>query len=109
MHNSIGQLKAVSGKESGGNTNRMQEQFGCGYDGNGNPLSDGYRTFRYDAENQLTNVMVSNAWSSAFVYDGKMRRRIRREYTWATNSAWQLTAHSDDFGHPIRNCRTAIR
>ena len=23
--------------------------------------------------------------------DGKMRLRIRREYTWATNSAWQLT------------------
>jgi RHS repeat-associated protein len=62
------------------------------YDLNGNLLSDGLRLFAYDAENQLTNVMVANAWKSEFVYDGKMRRRIRREYSWQSALGnWQLT------------------
>ena len=53
-------------------------------------LNDGTRYFSYDDENQLTSVTVSNAWRSEFVYDGNMRRRIRREYTWAA-SAWVKT------------------
>jgi RHS repeat-associated protein len=60
------------------------------YDQNGNLLSDGTRSFTYDDENQLTNVWVTNAWRSDFVYDGKMRRRIRREYTWSFG-AWLQT------------------
>jgi RHS repeat-associated protein len=63
------------------------------YDLNGNLLSDGRRAFQYDSENQLTNVMVTNAWKSDFVYDGKMRRRIRREYTWS-GSAWSLQSET---------------
>jgi RHS repeat-associated protein len=46
--------------------------------------------FGYDDENQLTNVMVANAWKSEFFYDGKMRRRLRREFTWQ-NGAWVQT------------------
>jgi RHS repeat-associated protein len=65
------------------------------YDLNGNLLSDGLRSFEYDAENQLTNVMVTNAWKSEFVYDGKMRRRIRREYTWQSSIGdWQLSSET---------------
>ncbi len=56
------------------------------YDSNGNLLGDGSRSFAYDDENQLTSVWVTNVWRSDFVYDGKMRRRIRREFTWA--STW---------------------
>jgi RHS repeat-associated protein len=56
---------------------------------NGNLLSDGTRVFEYDDENQLTAVTVSNSFRSEFVYDGKMRRRIRREYVWGS-SAWNL-------------------
>ncbi|MEW6303671.1 MAG: RHS repeat-associated core domain-containing protein [Verrucomicrobiota bacterium] len=60
------------------------------YDSNGNLVSDGRRAFAYDDENQLTSVLVTNAWKSEFVYDGKMRRRVRKEYTW-TGSAWLQT------------------
>mgnify|MGYP001564069749 CR=1 FL=1 len=52
------------------------------YDGNGNLLSDGRRAFAYDDENQLTSALVTNAWKSEFVYDGKRRRKVRKEYSW---------------------------
>ena len=35
----------------------------------------------------MVSVWVTNAWRSDFVYDGKMRRRIRTEYTW-NGSIW---------------------
>ncbi|HVV01468.1 MAG TPA: RHS repeat-associated core domain-containing protein [Verrucomicrobiae bacterium] len=38
----------------------------------------------------MTSVTVSNAWRSEFAYDGKMRRRVRREFTWS-GSDWSLT------------------
>jgi RHS repeat-associated protein len=64
------------------------------YDLNGNLLSDGYRTFTYDDENELTSVVVSNGVTTATltsnIYDGRMRIRIRREYTWS--SGWLQTA-----------------
>jgi hypothetical protein len=60
------------------------------YDANGNLTSDGLRSVAYDDENQLIQVWVPGQWSSVFSYDGKMRRRIRQEYTW-TNSAWVQT------------------
>jgi RHS repeat-associated protein len=60
------------------------------YDYNGNLLSDGIRYFTYDDENQLTSVTVSNAWQSQFVYDGKLRRRILKEFTW-NGSSWMQT------------------
>jgi RHS repeat-associated protein len=57
------------------------------YDGNGNLLSDGLRSFTYNDENQLIQVLVTNQWLSQFGYDGKMRRRTRLEFIW-TNSTW---------------------
>jgi RHS repeat-associated protein len=60
------------------------------YDENGNLRTNGNRVLEYDDENQLTAVTVSNAWRSEFVYDGKMRRRIRKEFTWQS-SAWVKT------------------
>lgn len=62
----------------------------CYYDARGNLTNDGRRVFFYDDENQLVAVMVSNAWKSEFAYDGLMRRRVRREYTWS-GSGWLLT------------------
>jgi YD repeat-containing protein len=59
------------------------------YDLNGNLIFDGLRGMAYDDENQLIRVTVTNSWKSEFTYDGKMRRRIRREYEWR-NSAWAL-------------------
>lgn len=60
------------------------------YDLNGNLRTNGTQVLEYDDENQLTSVTVSNAWRSEFVYDGKFRRRIRKEFTWA-GAAWSLT------------------
>ncbi len=61
------------------------------YDLNGNLLTDGDRHFNYDDENQLTTVVVTNSTKSEFTYDGKMRRRVRKEYVWQS-STWQQTA-----------------
>jgi RHS repeat-associated protein len=60
------------------------------YDGNGNLTNDGLRSFTYDDENQLIQVLVSNQWMSQFSYDGKMRRRIRQEFTWQSG-VWVQT------------------
>src|SRR5262245_37903251 len=60
------------------------------YDLNGNMLTDGRRHFRYDDENQLIEVILTNATRSVFVYDGKMRRRQRTEYAWQ-NADWRVT------------------
>ncbi|HMD55304.1 MAG TPA: RHS repeat-associated core domain-containing protein, partial [Phycisphaerae bacterium] len=63
-----------------------------GYDLNGNLTNDTTRSFTYDDENQLTSVMVASNWQSQFVYDGKMRRRIERDYQWdAGTSIWVET------------------
>jgi len=60
------------------------------YDGNGNLTNDGLKSFAYDAENELTNVQVAGQWQSAFVYDGLGRRRIERDYAWASGT-WVRT------------------
>lgn len=63
------------------------------YDANGNLTNDGRRSFSYDDENQLVSVVVTNgpgdSKRSDFVYDGRMRRRIRREYIWQSG-IWNL-------------------
>jgi RHS repeat-associated protein len=63
----------------------------CYYDRNGNLTNDGRRMFFYDDENQLTTALVSNSWKSDFVYDGKMRRRVRIESAWGA-STWVTNA-----------------
>ena len=60
------------------------------YDLNGNTLTNGTRTFDYDDENQLVRITEPAVWKSEFAYDGKMRRRIRKEFTWQS-SAWVQT------------------
>ncbi len=60
------------------------------YDLNGNLTSDGTRGFDYDDENQLIRVTVTNKWKSEFTYDGKLRRRVRKDFT-RENSIWVQT------------------
>lgn len=60
------------------------------YDAKGNLTYDGNRAFVYDDENQLIRVTQTNNWKSEFVYDGQMRRRITKEYTWSSGS-WLQT------------------
>jgi RHS repeat-associated protein len=62
----------------------------CAYDSRGNLTNDGRRVFYYDSENQLTNVLVAGQWKSEFGYDGLMRRKVRKEFTWS-GSAWVQT------------------
>jgi RHS repeat-associated protein len=60
------------------------------YDLAGNLLFDGSSAYAYDDENELTSITATNAWKSEFAYDGKLRRRTRKEYTWQSG-AWVLT------------------
>lgn len=60
------------------------------YDANGNLTTDGLRNFAYDDENQLNQEWVAYAWYRQFVYDGKMRRRMRRDWSW-NGSGWVET------------------
>jgi RHS repeat-associated protein len=59
------------------------------YDLNGNLRTNGTRLLDYDDENQLIRITEPGAWLSEFVYDGKMRRRLRREYVWQS-AIWNL-------------------
>jgi|SRR5580692_3437345 YD repeat-containing protein len=66
------------------------------YDLNGNllneygPVTGTNRVFLYDDENQLISVYLTNNWRSDFVYDGKFRRRIEKDFSWS-GSAWTET------------------
>lgn len=82
-------------KDAYGRTNTnsvtvMQATNIFAYDYNGNLLSDGRRGFDYDDENQLIRVTVTNSWKSEFTYDGKLRRRVLKEFTW-NGSSWTQT------------------
>jgi RHS repeat-associated protein len=61
-----------------------------GYDLNGNLTNDTTRSFAYDDENQLTSVYVTNQWRSDFVFDGRLRKRIERDFSW-NGSSWTQT------------------
>ena len=67
------------------------------YDLNGNLLSDTNRNFAYDDENQLISVWVANTWSNSFVYDGKFRRRIERDYIYLPSSSSYLLTNEVHF------------
>jgi hypothetical protein len=44
----------------------------------------------YDSETQLTNALVAGERKSEFGYDGLMRRKVRKEFTWS-GSTWVQT------------------
>ncbi len=77
-YTAIGQ-DVLGRKDTNSITVNLPSTVSYSYDLDGNLLNDGTRYFSYDDENQLTSVTVSNAWRSEFVYDGNMRRRIRRD------------------------------
>jgi RHS repeat-associated protein len=70
------------------------------YDANGNTISIAATsgasagqqlTFTYDSDDRpLSRIIVTNQWKSEFVYDAKVRLRIRKEYSWR-NGVWALT------------------
>jgi RHS repeat-associated protein len=71
-------------------TNNLPVTNSYSYDLNGNVLTNGTKIFAYDDENQLISVLVTSNWQSQFVYDGKFRRRIEKDYAWQSN-AWVET------------------
>lgn len=71
-------------------TVNLQTNVSYYYDANGNLTNDGTRNFAYDDENQLIGVWAANSWSNNFVYDGRLRRRIERDYAWQ-GGAWVQT------------------
>ena len=64
--------------------------YTCGGDLSRNLTNHDQPVSQYDSENQLTNVHVSGQWRSEFAYDGLMRRRVRKEFTWS-GGAWVKT------------------
>ena len=86
----------ATAQDSSGRTDTHQVVFNLPatvsfqYDLNGNLISDGKRGFDYDDDNQLIRVTVTNSWKSEFTYDGKFRRRIRKEFAWI-GGAWAAT------------------
>jgi len=63
------------------------------YDLNGNLTYDGVKAYVYDDENQLIGVTATNQWKTEFSYDGKLRLRVKKEYTWQS-SAWVQTSET---------------
>jgi YD repeat-containing protein len=59
------------------------------WDRNGNLRTNGNLVFAYDDENQLIAITNAGAWASVFIYDGKMRQRVRKEYVWRSG-IWNL-------------------
>jgi RHS repeat-associated protein len=90
----IGQ-DALGRKDTNTVTIKLPASVSLQCDAKGNLTNDGRRSFVYDDENQLTQVVVTNGANNStrsdFVYDGLFRRRIRREWSWV-NGNWAQSA-----------------
>lgn len=64
-------------------TANLPESAVLQYDLNGNLTNDGTRCFAYNAENQLTNIIVAGSYRTDFIYDGLHRKRLERNYAWS--------------------------
>jgi len=79
------------------------------YDGNGNMLTDGVRTFTWDAQNRLTSVTIgTDIWE--WEYDG-LSRRVREWFNGALTKQWiwdglRLIQQRDGTGAVTRNWQT---
>jgi len=60
------------------------------YDLNGNMLTNGTEVMVWNDENELVTNFVAGSWKSDFVYDGSLRRRIEKDYSWS-GSSWVQT------------------
>jgi len=80
-----------------------------GYDGNGNMLTDGVRTFTWDAQNRLTSVTIgTDTWE--WDYDG-LSRRVREWHNGTLTKQWiwdglRLIQQRDATGAVTRNWQT---
>jgi RHS repeat-associated protein len=56
-------------------------------------ITNGNQVLDYDDENELIRVTVTNSWKNEFVYDGKFRRRIEKDFVWQSG-AWLQTGET---------------
>ena|SRR6266545_2494438 len=62
-------------------------QLNYSYDANGNLYdADGASAYEYDDENQLVAAEMVDDYRIEFLYDGRGRMRVRRDYSW--NVGW---------------------
>ncbi len=104
--------RVVNGTPTTYTVNDFNQVTGIGglsasYDANGNRTSQVYDAsgpksylYTWDDENQLISVATdttytpaANRWKSEFIYDGRGRLRIRRDYTWPSGG-WVLQAET---------------
>src|SRR5438094_1883669 len=102
-YNSIRQRTALTNANNGTVTtlivdskNQLTSVGGssCTYDNNGNLTFSSRNgvTYSYDDENQLISAETATNWRTEWVYDGRGRVRVRKEYTW--NSGWVLNSET---------------
>ena len=65
------------------------------YDANGNLTNyySTYMTYAYDDENQLTSWEYIQTARTEYVYDGRGRLRVRKDYSW-NGSSWSLSSET---------------
>lgn len=61
--------------------NELNQAAGS-YDSNGNRTS-GADSYTYDVENQLIGIEVASRWKLEFVYDGRQRLRVIKDYEYS--------------------------
>jgi YD repeat-containing protein len=81
---------AYGRKDTNSITISLQTTNVFAYDLNGNMITNGTMVLDWNDENELIRITQPGAWKTEFSYDGKMRRRIRKEYTWQSSS-WVQT------------------
>ena len=102
-YNSIRQRTALTNANNGTVTtlivdskNQLTSVGGssCTYDNNGNLTfsSPNAVTYGYDDENELISAETATNWRTEWVYDGRGRVRVRKEYTWI--SGWVLNSET---------------
>jgi YD repeat-containing protein len=73
-YDKLGQLRSATGKESGGVTNRLQEQMNYGYDAAGNLMArtnNGFiQNFGVNARNELSTITRSGTFTVAGSTEG---------------------------------------
>jgi YD repeat-containing protein len=76
------------------------------YDGNGNIISDGIRTFAYNQDNRLVRVSIGGGVVGEYAYDA-FGRRVKKVASGVTvlyhYVGGNLIAETDEYGNTQRN------
>ncbi|MDM8549183.1 RHS repeat-associated core domain-containing protein [Desulfobacterales bacterium HSG2] len=100
-------IKRTTGYEHEGNRLIRVAGRQQSYDGHGNLISDGIRSFEYDQNNRLVKVSQNDVTLGAYSYDGR-GRRVKKVASGKTvlfhyDSNGNLIAETDENGTPLRD------